>query len=77
MMGDVQKEFGIYTEFITLGQLIKAVGLIGMGGEIREFLYQNEVVINGEKDKRRGRKIRVGDIVEVMGDEITIIERTR
>lgn len=71
------KEFGIYTEFITLGQLIKAIGLIGMGGEIREFLYENEVKINGELDKRRGRKIRVGDVVEVMEDCYMIIERSR
>jgi len=77
MLFVVQKEYGIYTEFITLGQLIKAIGLIGMGGEIREFLYENEVKINGELDKRRGRKIRVGDVVEVMGEEYRIIERVR
>jgi ribosome-associated protein len=71
------KEFAIYTEYITLGQLIKAIGLIGMGGEIREFLYENEVKINGELDKRRGRKIRVGDVVVVKGDSYNIIERAR
>lgn len=48
-----------------------------MGGEIREFLYENEVKINGELDKRRGRKIRVGDVVEVMEDCYMIIERSR
>lgn len=73
-MGE-KKEFAIHTEFITLGQLMKALGLIGMGGEIREFLYQNEVKINGELDKRRGRKIRAGDTVVVGDLEVAIIAR--
>ena len=72
---DMAQEFGIYTEFITLGQLVKAVGLIGNGGEIRMFLADHEVLVNGEVDQRRGRKIRVGDRVKVAGQEILVVER--
>ncbi len=69
------REFGIYTEFITLGQLVKAMGMIGNGGEIKMFLAETEVFVNGEVDQRRGRKIRVGDQVVIGGEEILVISR--
>lgn len=69
------REFGIYTEFITLGQLVKALGMIGNGGEIKMFLAETEVFVNGEVDQRRGRKIRVGDRVVIRGEEILVISR--
>ncbi|ARU41969.1 hypothetical protein CCB80_12815 [Armatimonadetes bacterium Uphvl-Ar1] len=69
------REFGIYTEFITLGQLVKALGMIGNGGEIKMFLAETEVFVNGEVDQRRGRKIRVGDQVVIGGEEILVTSR--
>ncbi|MBX3113864.1 MAG: S4 domain-containing protein YaaA [Fimbriimonadaceae bacterium] len=57
------REFEIHTEFITLGQLVKALGLIGMGGEIRAFLEETEIEVNGEPENRRGRKLYEGDRV--------------
>jgi ribosome-associated protein len=56
-------------EFITLGQLLKLAGLIGSGGEVRDFLSASEITVNGEPDNRRGRKIRPGDIVSVGGEQ--------
>ncbi len=44
-------------EFITLGQLLKIVGLIQTGGEAKIFLEENDILVNGEIDKRRGRKL--------------------
>lgn len=61
------KTIGISTEYITLGQFLKLADCIGTGGEVKHFLQENAVRINGEPDARRGRKLRVGDVVEVEG----------
>ena len=57
----------IVSEYITLGQFLKFADVIHSGGEAKEFLASHEVVINGEKDNRRGRKLRDGDVVTVLG----------
>lgn len=53
----------IAEEFITLGQLLKMVGVIGSGGEAKYYLAEQQVLVNGEIDQRRGRKLRPGDNV--------------
>lgn len=55
----------IYSEHITLAQFLKKVNLISTGGEARFFLSETIVLINGEPDARRGRKLRPGDVVKV------------
>ena len=57
----------IQTEFITLGQFLKLASIIDSGGAAKWFLSEYEVYINGELDVRRGRKLRVGDRIEVPG----------
>ena len=57
------KDIKIKDEFITLGQFIKVVDLISSGGEAKVFLLNTEVLINGEKDNRRGRKLYKNDLI--------------
>ncbi|MDR3691905.1 MAG: RNA-binding S4 domain-containing protein [Fimbriimonas sp.] len=59
----IEQTFAIRGDLITLGQLIKTLGLIGSGAEIKEYLAAEQVFVNGELDCRRGRKIRPGDAV--------------
>ncbi len=59
------REVHIVTPYITLGQLLKLVNLIGNGGEAKSFLATQEVIVNGEVDCRRGRKLYPGDEVEI------------
>ena len=54
-------EFKITEEYITLGQLLKAVGEVDSGGQVKEYLSQETPIVNGEPEQRRGRKIRPGD----------------
>ena len=56
----MEQEFLLHEEFITLGQLLKAAGVLGTGGEVRFYLAENEVLVNGEPEVRRGRKLRGG-----------------
>lgn len=55
----------INSEYITLGQFLKYVGIIDCGSYAKQFLLEKKVLINNEQDQRRGRKIYPGDIVEV------------
>nr|WP_295972449.1 S4 domain-containing protein YaaA [uncultured Bacillus sp.] len=57
----------IQTEYITLGQLLQVADVISTGGMAKWFLSEYEVLINGEQDQRRGRKLRQGDKVEIKG----------
>lgn len=66
------KTVQISTPYITLGQLLKLVNLIGNGGEAKSFLACHEPLVNGEKDARRGRKLYPGDKVEVLGQSFVI-----
>ena len=52
---------------ILLGQLLKLAGLVERGGDVRGLLADGVVRVNGEPEARRGRKLVVGDIVEVEG----------
>lgn len=54
-------------EYITLGVLLKIAGIIDTGGQAKFFLSENTVLVNGEKDNRRGRKLYHGDEINVLG----------
>lgn len=66
------KDIKIREEFITLGQFIKVIDLISSGGEAKAFLLNNEVIINGETDSRRGRKLYKGDKVMINNIEYKV-----
>ena len=66
-------EIKITSEFITLGQFIKFVDIIHSGGEAKSYLKTANVTINGESDNRRGRKLRVNDVVEIEDKVFKII----
>ena len=55
-------------EYIKLGQVLKAAGLAESGADAK----QAEVMVNGEIDTRRGRKLYDGDIVKYNGKTIYI-----
>lgn len=66
-----EKQFTLRTEFITLGQLLKAADIVGGGGEAKALLAEGGVMIDGEEDNRRGRKLRGGELV-VLADGTAI-----
>lgn len=59
-------------EFIKLGQALKAVGAVESGVEAKEVIQEGLVLVNGEIDTRRGRKLYEGDLVEFNGIQIKI-----
>lgn len=59
---------------MTLGQALKASGIVGTGGEAKVMIQYGEVRVNGEIETRRGRKLKIGDVIEV-GDKTSGVER--
>ena len=55
----------IRDEFITLGQLLKKADIVSNGGEVKFFLAENKVLVNGEDENRRGKKLYHGDTIEI------------
>ena len=59
-------------EFIKLGQALKAAGLVESGAEAKEVIQEGKVLVNGEVESRRGKKMYAGDLVTFNGEEIKI-----
>jgi ribosome-associated protein YbcJ (S4-like RNA binding protein) len=66
------KKFILKTEFITLGQFLKATDQIGSGGEAKFFLFNHKCYVNGVLTQERGKKIRDKDVVMIDKDTYII-----
>ena len=66
-------EYKLFEEFITLQALLKELGIIQSGGAIKSFLIDHQVYFNGELENRRGKKIRIGDSIEIPDLKIQIV----
>ncbi|KXL54149.1 hypothetical protein CLNEO_02470 [Anaerotignum neopropionicum] len=63
------QEVEIHTEFIKLQQVLKLAGMIGQGSDVKSFLADGVVYVNGQPVTERGKKIRPDDVIEVKGFE--------
>lgn len=59
------EEIEINTEYITLGQFIKLINVFDSGGMIKSYIQDQGVNVNGELDKRRGRKLYPNDTIAI------------
>ena len=66
-------EYKLFEEFITLQALLKELGIIHSGGAIKSFLADHLVYFNGELENRRGKKVRIGDSIDIPDMKIHII----
>jgi ribosome-associated protein len=66
------EEIVIRGEMIRLGQLLKLAGVIGAGAEVKLLLESEQVLVNGEPERRRGRQLHPGDVVAVAGVELRV-----
>ena len=62
----------IHSEPIDLHQLLKFEGLVSSGGEAKAVIDEGLVVVNGEIETRRRKKINSGDVVEFAGEQLRI-----
>ena len=61
------KQIKINTEYITLGQFLKIADIASSGGEAKFAVKEMDILVNGEKEDRRGRKLYPKMIVKVNG----------
>jgi ribosome-associated protein len=66
-------EFKLEGEFIPLIQLLKATALVQSGGEAQTVVEDGLVKYNGKVDYRKRLKVRVGDVINFMGQSIKVI----
>lgn len=66
------KTIKIHTPYITLGQLLKFIGIISNGSEIKSFLKNNKILLEGEVENRRGKKIYKDMVVEINNEKYLI-----
>jgi len=59
-------------EYIKLDQFLKLAEVVQSGGEAKQLIQSGVVLVNGEVETRRGRKLRQGDVVIVEGEELVV-----
>ena len=67
------EKFVLKGEFIKLDSLLKALGLAVTGGAAKELVASGAVSVNGQKETRRGAKLRGGEIVACNGRTVEIV----
>jgi ribosome-associated protein len=65
------REIEIMDETIRLGQLLKLAGIAPSGGASKALLADG-VRVNGVGERRRGRRLRAGDVVEAAGETVRV-----
>lgn len=51
--------------YITLSQFLKKISLVSSGGEVKFFIESHNILVNNEKEIRRGRKLVTGDSIKI------------
>jgi len=64
----------LWEDYIKLGQALKAAGLVESGVEAKIVIQDGEVMVNGETEFQRGKKLYDGDVVSFRGEEIRIVK---
>ena len=67
------REIPISGDTIRLGQLLKLAGLVDSGSEVKALLADAPALVNGEREARRGRQLRDGDVVRVGEHELRVV----
>ncbi len=65
-------DYKLFEDYITLQALLKDLRIIASGGAVKSFLAETTVLFNGQDEKRRGKKLRIGDVVELPEKNLTI-----
>ena len=67
------QQIEIKDEFIKLGQALKLAGMVDSGVEAKIEIEEGNVLVNGEQETRRGKKLRNGDVFSFDGQECSVL----
>ena len=62
----------IHTEFIKLQDAMKYANVVYSGGEAKQLILEEQVLVNGEVCTMRGKKLRDGDKFSFNGETYVI-----
>lgn len=62
---------------VRLGQFLKLASLIETGSEAKTVIAAGLVRVNDEVERRRGRLLRLGDVVAIAGRQAKVVAGTR
>ena len=66
------REVEVSKEPIELYKLLKLAGMAESGGEAKSVIAEGQVLVNGEVETRKRKKIVSGDIVEFREEKVSI-----
>ena len=66
-------DFSLRGEHITLDALLKATGLATSGGAAKQLIAAGKVQVDGQEERRRGAKLRAGQVVAVQGTRVHLL----
>ena len=61
-------------EYITLSQALKVAGIADTGGAAKQRVRAGEIRVNGEEERRPGRKLHAGDVVRDAAGQEWIVQ---
>ncbi len=67
------RKIQIKDEYITLGQFLKFTGCVSSGIDAKLVIKDGLVLVNGEIETRRGKKLRANDKIEFNGENFIIV----
>ena len=59
-------------EYIELNKLLKIANLVETGGQANQMITEGMVLVNGEIESRKRRKMRAGDMAEFFGEKVKV-----
>ena len=62
----------ITSEPVELCKILKFEGLAASGGEAKQLIADGHVLVNGQVETRKRKKIMAGDVIEVFGDTMRV-----
>ena len=68
------RQIKIDSDFIRLDSLLKLCNAVMTGGHAKIVIQEGEVMVNGETEFQRGKKLYDGDVVSFRGEEIKIVK---
>lgn len=72
-MTKMSEKILIKGDYITLGQFLKVVNAVESGAMAKMVIADGEVLVNGEVEVRRGKKLRQGDKVSFDGIDYEVV----
>jgi len=66
------RQINIHTEPVELYKILKFEGMVGSGAEAKAAVAGGQVLLNGEIETQKRKKVRSGDTVEFASEKLLI-----